>query len=168
MKKLILLLAVGLFAFNVNAQGDESNDSGESGLYAGVNVGIPLGDIGDWKFAVQVDFGHDWEAGENLNVGVATGYGHIFGGDFMGIDLLDYQYIPLAGTVSLEVSDGFNIDADLGYAIGIGDVAGGGFYYRPGISYDLSGGLSIKANYTGISDDGFTGTTVTVGTRFRF
>ena len=159
MRKVILLSIFGIFTmFSVNAQG----------AHGGVNVGFPLGDIGDWKFAVQVDFGHDWEVSENLNVGVATGYGHIFGGDFMGISLSDYQYIPLAGTASLEVGTGFHVDADLGYTIGVGDVSGGGFYYRPGVSYDVSEAFAVKVNYTGISDDGFSATTFTVGTRFRF
>ncbi len=159
MKKLILLPIIVIFSITLtNAQG----------AYGGVNVGFPLGDISDWKFAFQIDLGHDWEVNESLNVGAATGYGHIFGGDVNGFDLPDYQYIPIAGTVSFEPTEGFHIDADLGYAIGIGDLSDGGLYYRPGVSYDLTENLAIKANYTGISDDGYSATTITVGTRIRF
>lgn len=159
MKKLILLPIIAIFAITtMSAQG----------TYAGVNVGFPLGNTSDWKFAIQIDFGQDWEVSDNLDVGVATGYGHIFGGDIMGFDLPDYQYIPIAVTASLEVAEDFNIDADLGYAIGFGDIANGGFYYRPGFSYNVSEKLALKVNYTGISDDGFNATTFTVGTRLRF
>ncbi len=158
MKRLVLIAVAAFFSVTASAQ---------EGFSGGVNVGLTISEISDWKFSIQVDLEYNWEATETIDLGVAAGYGNIFGGDVDGFDLPDYKYIPIAATASFEFGGYLNFEADLGYAIGLDDVDGG-FYYRPGLSYDVSETFNIGGYYTGISDDGFTASTISLGARFRF
>ena len=161
MKKLLLAAVVGLFAFSATAQN----------FSAGVHVGLPIGDAGDlYTFNVGIDVDALWEVSDDFDAGVATGYSHSFGdeidlGSFGAIEVDDFQYIPLAGAARFNASDDFQIGADLGYAIAVGE-GDGGFYYRPMLGYNVGENTQITASYRGISVDGGSFSTVNLGVNF--
>ena len=162
MKKLFLFMAVVALSFSVNAQN----------FNAGINLGLPIGDAGDaWTFNATLDLNYLWDAGENFQAGVATGFSHSFGdsidlGSFGTVDVDDAQFVPLAGAARFGVSDKFTLGADLGYAIGINDGNDGGFYYAPRVQYGLSDALDIVLSYRGVSLDGGSFDVINLGIEF--
>lgn len=152
MKKLLLVAVIAAFGFtSVNAQDD--------GIKLGINLGLPVGDVGDVSsFGVSLDVAYLFSVADSFQVGATTGYSHYFGKTetvsvpFFGnieFDYDDIQFIPLAASARFDL-DRLFFGADLGYAIGISDDFDGGFYYRPKIGYSL-GSISLVASYTGIS-----------------
>ena len=97
---------------------------------------------------------------------VATGYSHSFGDEFMGIDLDDVQFIPLAASGRLALGDSFGLGADVGYALGVNDGNDGGFYYAPRVSYGISDAIDIVAAYRGVSKDGSSWDIISLGVEF--
>ncbi|WP_370479575.1 outer membrane beta-barrel protein [Tamlana flava] len=163
MKKLFLLTIFAVFAIGgVNAQGD---------LNAGINLGLPIGDAGDaWTFNVTLDISYLWEAGDNFEAGIATGFSHSFGDSidtsFGSIDIEDAQFLPVAGAARFNVSEEFALGADLGYAIGINDGNDGGFYYAPRVQYGVSDSIDIVLSYRGVSLDGGSFDVLNLGVEF--
>lgn len=162
MKKVILVAALALFGFSVNAQ---------EGFKAGINLGLPVGDAGDLSgFSVGVDALYHWEVSETFHAGVATGFTNAFGktieGDGFEIEVDNVQFLPIAASGRFSASEEFKIGADLGYAVGINDGNDGGFYYRPIVGYGVSEKVEINASYTGISLDGGTWSTINLGVLF--
>ncbi|TXE11794.1 porin family protein [Seonamhaeicola algicola] len=162
MKKILLMAAFAVFGFTMNAQGD---------LNAGVNLGLPIGDAGDgWTFNVTLDVNYLWDAGENFQAGVATGFSHSFGDSvdtgFGTIDVEDAQFLPIAGAARFGVSDQFTLGADLGYAVGISEGNDGGFYYAPRAQYSISESLDIVLSYRGVSLDGGSFDVLNLGVEF--
>ena len=72
MKKIILsLVAVMAFGF-ANAQ--------EGAFKAGVNLGLPMGDIKDsFSLNIGVDVAYTWEISDEFNAGIGFGYSHYLG-----------------------------------------------------------------------------------------
>jgi len=161
MKKLLLLAAVAMFGFTATAQN----------FSAGVTAGLPIGDAGDlYTFNVGLDLNALWEVSDDFDAGVATGYNHSFGdeidlGGFGAVEVEDFQYIPLAGAARFNASEEFQIGADLGYAIALGD-SDGGFYYRPMVGYNVSENTQISASYRGVSANGGSFSTINLGVNF--
>lgn len=163
MKKLLLIFAVALFSYNVSAQG----------FGGGIGVGLPTGDAGDFfSFAINADLNYMWEVSEDFEAGLATGLVYVFGKDWEDgpntIEVDDGQYLPLAATGRFSVSDEFSIVADIGYALGINDGNEGGFYYRPGLAYDISDTMNVNVSYTGVSDEFFDYNSINLGLGFKF
>ncbi len=163
MKKLVLMAALALFAFNVNAQ-DEDN-GGDDGFSAELNVGLPIGDAGDFSsFSLTVNVRYSWEVANGLSVGPTTGYGHWFGKDNFG----DLQYIPIAGNVEVDLSDKASAGIDAGYAINVGVGGGGDLYGTLRFSFDIAEDTEITASSANIFGSGTTWSNVQVGARLRF
>ncbi|MGB5403553.1 MAG: hypothetical protein WBN13_06220, partial [Robiginitalea sp.] len=114
-----------------------------------------------------VDANHLWNVAESLDVGVATGFTNAFGKTFeilgQDFDAEDVQFIPIAAAGRYHVTDKFRAGADIGYAIGINDGNDGGFYYRPILAYGINQSFEVNFSYTGISLDGFTWSTISLG-----
>ncbi|WP_298238198.1 outer membrane beta-barrel protein [uncultured Algibacter sp.] len=163
MKKLLLFTAIAVFGFvSVNAQG---------GFKGGINAGLPLGDAGDIStFNVSLDLNFLWEAGENFDAGIATGYSHSFGDEMsvgsITVEYDDIQFIPLAGAARFGLSEDFTLGADVGYTIGINDGNDGGFYYAPRAQYGVSESMDIVLAYRGVSLDGGSFDVLTLGVEF--
>ena len=161
MKKIILVAAVALFGFTMNAQD----------FKVGVNGALPIGDAGDFAdFSVGLDVAYLWNVSEKFDVGVASGFTNAFTKDIdLGIlgtvEVDDVQFIPIAGAARYNVSSDFYLGADVGYAIGINDGNEGGFYYRPKVGYNFSEKVGINLSYTGISNDG-DWSTIALGVEF--
>lgn len=163
MKKFILTGVLTLMGVLISAQ------SGYPKL--GIHIGIPTGDTSDVvSFNAGVDAAYMWNVAPSLDLGLATGYSHIFAKDFdIGFgtfEVPDFGFIPLAGTAKYTVAPNFFLGADLGYAFFVGeDADGGGFYYQPKVGYE-SGKTEFYFGYKGISDAG-TISFINLGINFR-
>ena len=153
MKKLLLFMAVVALSFSANAQN----------FSAGVSGGIPTGDFGDaYSFTILVEVSALWDVSDVFDAGVTAGYSNTslkseFDGDSVG-------FLPIAAAARFNVSDAFSLEADLGYAIGISpDGNDGGFYYAPKLLYGVTDSIDIVASYRGVSLDGSTFNTITLG-----
>jgi len=161
MKKIFLIIAVAMFGItSANAQN----------FSAGVTAGLPIGDFGDWySFNIGLDVSTLWEVSDDFDAGISTGYNHSFGDEIeignLTAEVEDFQYIPLAGAARFNASEEFQIGADLGYAIALGD-SDGGFYYRPMVGYNVSENTQISASYRGVSADGGSFSTINIGINF--
>jgi hypothetical protein len=168
MKKLMVLAAVAVFGLSrVNAQGD---------FRAGLTAGIPVGDFSDaYTFNVGLDINYLWEVSEDFDAGIASGFNQSFGDDqdftFFGetvtLEVEDFQYIPLAAAGRFNASEDFQVGADLGYAIAVGE-GDGGFYYRPMVGYSVGETTQITLSYRRVSADGGSFSTVNAGVNFGF
>jgi hypothetical protein len=170
MKKIILsILAVAAFG-TANAQ-----DGG--GFKAGINVGLPMGDIKDaYSLAIGLDVAYMWQVSDKFQAGVTTGYGHYMGktetitilGEEFEFDYEDAGFIPIAGTAQYSFTDNIFGGVDLGYALGISpDGNDGGFLYQPKVGYQTEK-FEVYAGYKGISVDGGTFSSVNLGFNYKF
>jgi hypothetical protein len=162
MRKILVIGCMLLFGATLQAQ---------EGLNVGINLGLPVGDASDFSsFSLGLDANYLWNVAESVDVGVATGFTNAFGKTFeiLGeeFDAEDVQFIPIAAAGRYHVTDKFRAGADIGYAIGINDGNDGGFYYRPIVAYSLSDITELNFSYTGISLDGFTWSTISLGVMF--
>ncbi len=156
MKKLLLVMAVVAFGFTANAQ---------DGFRAGVNLGIPTGDFSDFTslyYGLDVDY--DFNVSEGINLGLSSGYSGYSGKD----DVDGFNFIPLAGSVDFEISDGFSAGGDLGMAFSTEDGGGSDFMYRFQLRYQASDQVDISGRYNNISGDGATLSSISIGVGYRF
>ena len=163
MKKIVLFSLTMLLGLSlVQAQSD---------LRAGINLGLPIGDAGDFAtFAIAVDLGYLLEISDDFEAGPTIGYSHSFGDEIDtvvgSVDVDDVQFIPIGGAARFGLSDEFNLGVDLGYAIGVNDGNDGGFYYAPRASYAVSEALAIVLAYRGVSLDGGSWDILSLGIEF--
>lgn len=166
-KKLrVTVLSLLLFVSLMNAQ---------KGFRVEANIGSTIGDSHEiYKFALQGSLYYLWKASENINVGVTTG-GLIFLGDNkieQDFNYNEYEpnvYIPIAIAGRVNLSKTFSIGLDTGYAFLIHLYqGGGGFYFRPLISYNLKEKLAFIGSYSSISEIGYTASTINIGVNIGF
>lgn len=173
MKKLLLSVAA-VMAFGFAAQAQDGS------FTAGIHAGIPVGDAGDvYNFNAGVDVAYLWDVADDFKVGATTGYSY-FGGKSFDVPYFDGvnfgvrsekfngAFIPVAATAKYSLSESFFLGADLGYGIYVGDGnADGGFYYQPKLGYSMEM-IDVFVSYKGISQDGFTTSTVGIGAAYKF
>jgi|AntDeeMinimDraft_4_1070355.scaffolds.fasta_scaffold15187_2 hypothetical protein len=168
MKKLILLAIFAMVAIgSVNAQG----------FKAGVNVGVPIGDAGDfYTFELGLDVAYTWSIAENFSAGFATGYQNYFGEDFEGssgdadvsAELADASFIPIMATGKYVFNGGVFVAADLGYSLNVSDNASeGAFTYMPKVGYDTEM-IEFFAFYRSLTKNGSSLDTFGVGAAYKF
>lgn len=148
MKKFILVCALFLGAFSANAQ-----------FTASVNAGIPVGDVDDYSsFALSGDVTYSFPTASDLKFGVSAGFLNYFGKDYevLGteVEAESIQFLPVAGSLSLRLTDRLYAGSKLGYAFGINDGNDGGFYYKPMLGFMIGDTTSLSLSYEGVSDDG--------------
>lgn len=131
----------------------------------GASAALPLGDAGDLTtFGLNIEANYLTDVSEQFDVGATVGYHHYFG-DSMDID--DFSFIPVAASARFNASEAFTIGADLGYGIGISpDGNDGGFYYAPKVQYGISETIDIVLAYKGVSLDGGSFDSITLGVEF--
>ncbi len=134
------------------------------GFKAGLNVGIPTGDVSDsYNLQVGADVAYMFEVADRLNVGPMLGYMNFFPEDS---DIMDNgQFLPIAASGRFGLTEAFFLGADLGYGVGITDGLDGGFYYRPQVGYDF-GLVGLIASYSGVIVDGGSWSSVNLGVEF--
>lgn len=166
MKKLVLSIAILLAGLTVSAQEGQFN--------AGANIGIPTGDSGDsTSIAYSIEANYLFEVSDAFKVGPSVSYlGYIYkseikdAADAGGYDLDSPAFLPIAAAGRFAASEQFTIGLDLGYAVGLNDGNDGGLYYRPLVGYNVSDSAMIQASYSGVSDDGFTASAISLGVVF--
>ncbi len=175
MKKCMLLLLVLSF-LNTHAQNDYTD---RDKFKIGVNAALPLGDAADFSsFSLGLDVAYQYGVSKSFDIGLASGFTNAFGktenfsdgGITIETSFDNIQFLPLAGVFRFypTVRSRVNFGADLGYAVGISDGNSGGFYYRPIVVIDIGRGTEINFSYTGISLDGGSWETATLGLHFAF
>lgn len=159
MKKLVLIVALVVFSIGTaSAQGQ---------FKIGVNGAIPVGDAGDaYTFGVGVDVAYLFEVADMVWIGPKTSYFQYFGDNGIdGVEIEDAQFIPIVASGRVGLGEAFYFGADLGYAIGVDDTNGGGFYYRPKIGYNF-GVVGLIASYSGVNNDGGNFSSINFGVEF--
>lgn len=160
MKKLLLIGLFSFFCFNtLHAQ---------EGFRIGIQGGIPSGDFDEAiSLMIGADVGYMWVLGEYFDLGLATGYVHGFGDTFelesVAAERPDVQFLPLAGAFRFWPARNISIGGNVGQAIGLNEGNDGGFYYRPMLGYLFNQTTEINVSYTGISLEGATWNTISVG-----
>ena len=164
--KLSLTVMLLLFVFSINAQ---------KGFRIEASIGPALGDAREnYSFTLQGSLYYLWEASENINIGVTTG-GLVFLGDNKKEENFNFDeyepavYIPLAIAGRANLSKDISIGLDTGYAILIHLFdEGGGFYFRPVITYNLKEKLALICSFASISDNGYSASTINLGVNIGF
>lgn len=163
MKKLFVLGAFALFGA-MNAQ---------SGFKLGANVGLPLGDAGDYNsFTAGLDLSYLWPVAAEFNVGIASGAQMWFGKDvtvpgFGTIKADNTTMIPIAASGQYRFTPEFSLGVDLGYAIFTAEGSDGGFYYAPKAAYHF-GPSEVNLSYRGVSVDGGSVSSINLGYAYSF
>lgn len=157
MKKLFFLVFIALFAVG--------NVTSQNQFRAGVNGGIPIGDAGDLAtFAIAVDLGYIMEISDDFDVGVETGYTNYFGKD----NFDDFNFIPVNGYASVDVSDDFSAEGGVGIAFSLQTGGGSDLYFKAGFAYDLDEDSDIGLSYRSVSGgNGFSIDGIFLGYRRR-
>ena len=166
MKKVLCIAAMAVLGLvNVNAQ--------EGVFNAGVNLGLPTGDMSDISsFAISVEANYLFQMSDEFKVGPSISYLHYIGKDidlgvFGSINAGDVSFLPIAAAGRFDASEKLTIGADLGYGIGISPSGSeGAFYYRPMLGYNISDAIMLQATYTGMSKDGSTISNFGIGAMF--
>lgn len=137
MKKLILLLLVVVASVSVFSQaGTQPTEitTKNSWLKAGLNAGVPFGDLGDVSsFTLGLELKGQLMETNHVGLGLTTGYNHFFAKN--GHE--DFGTIPLGAFIRYyPQSQGFFLGTDLGYSfLTNANGANGGFYLRPQLGY---------------------------------
>lgn len=140
MKKILLSFALTMAVFATYAQATrdiEDINEDNSWLKLGLNLGVPVGDIGDYSsFAFGLDVAAQFMRTDNFGLGVVSGYTNYFK-DSEVVGAQDFGAIPLGVMFRYYPQpSGFFIGTDTGYTFLTGDIASdGGFYIRPQIGY---------------------------------
>lgn len=177
MRKIILLTFTTLLV-TLFCQG-QSSITDKDKFKIGFNAAVPVGDAADFSsFSLGVDVQYHYGISKVFDLGVATGFTNAFGktetisdGNItIEADFDNVQFLPLAGTFRIypTARSKVNFGADLGYALGISDGNDGGFYYRPTFAINTGATTELTFSYTGISLDGGSWETLTLGVLFGF
>ncbi len=155
MKKL-LLVAMMAFAIAVNAQEGELNVGG--------TIGLPVGDSSEANVTGAIEVNYLFSASEKFKVGPSVSYLHF------QQEGADAAFLPLAVAGRYDISEKFVIGADLGYGIGVRPegLTQDGFYYRPVVGYKVTDKITIQADYSAVSLDGTTASTIGLGGVYSF
>lgn len=155
--KLIFTSVLLLITLGVQAQVDRTN------FRAGANVGLVVGDFSEaYSLNLGLDIYQHWGVSREVDLGIATGFSNAFGekqtitngGLSVETEFDNVQFIPIAGSLRIYPASGFKIGGDVGYAVGVNKGNNGGFYYRPTIGFDISGGTTeINVSYFAVNDD---------------
>lgn len=158
MKKLFLLAAIFFWAGTVQAQS----------LSLGANVGLPMQDASDYtSLQLGADLSYRFGLMGIVEVGPMVGYSRFF--EDSGIDGIeesenDWQFIPIAASGRVNVVS-LRAGLDLGYALGLNNGSGGGFYYRPSVGFNVLM-LGLVISYQGISMDTRDFSSINLGVEF--
>ncbi|GFD82120.1 hypothetical protein KUL118_49820 [Tenacibaculum sp. KUL118] len=155
MKK-FLVVAMMAFGLAVNAQ--------ETELNVGGTIGLPVGDSENANVTGAIEANYLFKVDEKFKVGPSVSYLHF------QQEGADYAFLPVAAAARYSFADKFSVGADLGYGIGVRPSGNteSGFYYRPMVGYQVTEKINLHVDYTGVSLDGGTASTVGIGGTYSF
>lgn len=146
MKKIFFCIVLVIISkVNLNAQE----------FRVGFNAGISTYDKSD--ITTALDISYLWNVSEKVNIGLTTGFSHLFG-HFNITDVLSdpthsfrenkLSTIPIAITNRFDISKKITLGIDLGYTIPIKkSYLDGGLYFSPKISYSTSKFMDFVLGY---------------------
>lgn len=156
MKKLILVMALAVVSFSANAQ-----------FNAGVNIGIPTGDLEPvTSFVYGAEVNYMYQVSDDFQVGPSLSFVNFSGKSVGGISFGDASFLPIAAAGRFSASESFTLGADIGYGIGVNSGNNGGFYYRPMVGYNVSDSIMVQLHYSGVSSNGATAANIGAGVMF--
>ena len=169
MKKIILTVAA-VFAFTfANAQDKKSGSDSEAGFRAGINLGLPMGDIKEgYSLTYGLDVAYLWPIADGFKAGVTSGYiNYAAKSDFKDLGGKDTSFVPVAATGQYSFSEEFFGGLDLGYAVAVAPSgADGGLLYQPKVGYQTEK-IEVYLGYKGISANGGTATSLNLGFAYK-
>jgi len=141
-------------------------------IKAGLSGGLPVGNASDVaSFALNADLSYLFEISDSFRAGGSTGYSHSFADTIkvngFTIEADDIQYIPLAGSLRLDVPSNFTLGLDVGYGIGVNKGNDGGFYFSPRVQYNIINPIDAVLAYRSLSIDGNAWDIISLGLVFR-
>jgi hypothetical protein len=165
MKKLILsVMAVCAFGF-ASAQ--------EGGFKAGVNVGMPMGDVSDfYSLSVGAEVAYMYPISDEFQIGASVGYLTFMAKEYeiMGVTVKpdNAAFIPISAIAQYSFTENIFAGVDLGYAMGMApDGNDGGMLYQPKVGYQTEK-FEVFIGYRGIATEGTATTTVGAGFAYKF
>ena len=164
MKKLITLLVVGLLGiYGMNAQ---------TGFSAGINSGIPTGDISDQAtLNLGLDLAYLTGEDEGLRYGATVSYSRFLGDEIDSgvgtIEFDDFSFIEIKATGEYDFSEMFYGSASVGYALAAEGEQDGGLVYQPavGVKFDM---LKVFGFYKSVTVSGGSFDNFGVGIGYTF
>jgi hypothetical protein len=143
MKKLFLILFIGMITLTVNAQRTRELDEisqQNSWLKLGLNLGVPVGDLSDYsKLAFGVEAAAQFMRTDNYGLGITTGYTKYYNKDNASLDGSEKGFgaIPLGLMFRYYPQPtGFFAGTDVGYTFFTDfNQNEGGAYIRPQLGY---------------------------------
>ena len=156
MKKVLLTVAMFTLGLTANAQKGELNVGG--------TIGLPVGDTSEANVTGAIEANYLFSVADKMKVGPSVSHLHF---QQEGADI---AFLPLSVAGRYDVSDKFVVGADLGYGIGVRPSGNteSGFYYRPVVGYKVTKKITIQADYSAVSLDGATASTIGVGGIYSF
>ena len=134
MKKIVLGITALAFASALFAQQTEEITKKNSWLKAGINAGVPVGDISPYtSFAAGLDLSGQFMATKNFGIGLATGYTQFFAKS----GYTNFGTVPVGLLLRYYPQEkGFFAGADVGYSfITNTNNSDGGLYLKPQLGY---------------------------------
>lgn len=168
MKKTILTVAFLATALFSSAQ--------DSKIKAGLNLGLPMGDIKDaYSFNVGINGSYLFPISDKFYVGGTVGYEHYNGKtietNIFGVpvktEIKSAGFIPVAASAEYMFNDKFFGALDLGYAIGIAPSGiDSGFLYQPKIGYAIEK-FDFLLGYKAIAVSGGAYSSINLGVAYK-
>ncbi len=164
MKKVILLIAILLSVFTMQAQ---------KGFKLGIHGSLPLGENKNLvSLGAGLDLGYMYPLGEVVDLGIMTGFTNgfpeTFHEDVVLDDLPHVQFIPLGLSVRIWPSNSFSFGGEVGNAFGINEGNEGGLFYKPLVGFLLGAQTELNVSYTNVILDGEDWNTVNLGILYTF
>lgn len=97
---------------------------------------------------------------KNIQIGPAVGYSRLI------LFEDDVNFLPIAISGRVDLSNRFLIGLDMGYSIEADEILEGGFYYRPKIMYQFSR-FNLVGSYVGITQNSGSISTVNIGAEIK-
>ena len=152
MKKFAVILSVigaSVISTQVKAQ-----KQGDFHFGAGVNVGLPVGDVHDLSsFVLGAKVQGEYNFSDNVTGIGSVGYDHYFGKDLGGGVKVNYGAIPILVGPRFYPSENFFVGGQIGVGFLTGDGSGSGFAYKPEVGYNADD-FQVALAYNAISKNG--------------
>lgn len=172
MKKYIFLVLFLGIVYHMNSQYVD-----RSFFKAGFHAGFAVGDASDFaNIGAGLDLYQHWGVSKKFDLGLASGLMYYFGLDStidIGPEAItirgeDTIYLPAGALIRFYPTKGFNLGADVGYALGLNSFSDSGLYFRPTLAINLSNTSALNFSYFGVEGDNLNWTALTAGVLFQF
>lgn len=170
MRKLLSIVVVAFLSFTTGHS---------QGVFdIGAGGGFPVFDASDFSnFAFNIDAAYLFEVAEDIEVGPSVSYLHFVGSSEeisiapLGTTTINYDdvaFLPIAGQAKWEFAEEWRIRLEVGYAIGASSGNDGGFYWSPGVSYEVVDDLEIVGTLRVVAENSFSWGTINFGVTYTF